>query len=73
LTAAVLEDFIARNRIHVILFASGRFDRLPGFRAWVAQRYTQVRTFDRHGALFLLEPNKNGAATAPHIGPLGPG
>ena len=65
LTTAMFEDVIARYRIHVILFASGRFDRLPGVRAWVAQRYTQVRTFDHHGALFLLESNINGTEMAP--------
>ena len=53
LTPAQLEDFITRNRIRVILFANGRFDLLPGFRAWVAQRYTQVATFGQDGALFL--------------------
>ena len=36
LTAAQLEDYITRNRIHVILFATGRFNLLPGFHAWVA-------------------------------------
>jgi len=61
LTAAQLEDFITRNRIRVILFASGRFDLLPGFRAWVAQHYTQVATFDDDGALFLLEPKQHNA------------
>lgn len=59
LTASQLEDYITRNRIHVILFASGRFDLLPGFRGWVASRYTQVTTFDHNGALFLLEPINN--------------
>jgi len=59
LTASQLEDYITRNRIHVILFASGRFDLLPGFRDWVALRYTQVTTFDQNGALFLLEPISN--------------
>ncbi len=65
LTAAQLEDFIIRNRIRVILFASGRFnsrfDLLPGFRAWVAQHYTQVATFGHDGALFLLEPRRHNA------------
>jgi hypothetical protein len=59
LTAAQLEDYITRNRIHVILFATGRFDLLPGFRDWVASRYTQVTTFDQNGVLFLLEPISN--------------
>ncbi len=59
LMASQLEDYITRNRIHVILFASGRFDLLPGFRDWVAARYTLVTTFDQNGALFLLEPISN--------------
>ena len=59
LTAPELEAFITRNRIHVILFANGHFDLLPGFRDWVAARYTQVQTFDHGGALFLLEPKNN--------------
>jgi hypothetical protein len=59
LTASQLEDYITRNRVHVILFASGRFELLPGFRDWVASRYTQVTTFDHNGALFLLEPASN--------------
>src|SRR6516165_926452 len=56
LTEAQLEDFIVRNRIRVILFASGRFDSLRRFRARVAQRYAQVALFDDDGALFVLEP-----------------
>ena len=59
LTARELETDVTRSRIHVILFANGRFDLLPGFRDWVAARYTQVETFDHGGALFLLEPKSN--------------
>ncbi|HET8907655.1 MAG TPA: glycosyltransferase family 39 protein [Ktedonobacterales bacterium] len=59
LTTAQMEDFITRTRIHVILFSSGRFDLLPGFRAWVVAHYTQVATFDHRGALYLLEPTNN--------------
>ncbi|HET9980131.1 MAG TPA: glycosyltransferase family 39 protein, partial [Ktedonobacterales bacterium] len=59
LTASELETYITRSRIHTILFASGRFDLLPGFRDWVAARYTQVETFAHGGALFLLEPKNN--------------
>jgi 4-amino-4-deoxy-L-arabinose transferase-like glycosyltransferase len=56
LSEAQLEDFIVHKRIRVILFASGRFDSLRGFRARVAQRYAQVAIFDDKGALFVLEP-----------------
>lgn len=59
LTANELESLITRDRIHAILFASGRFDALPGFRVWVAAHYTEVTTFDQNGALYVLEPNTN--------------
>ena len=59
LTAAQLEDYISHNRVHVILFATGRFNLLPGFHAWVAERYTEVTTFDHGSALYLLEPSNN--------------
>lgn len=59
LTSAQLENYITRNQVHVILFASGRFDLLPGFHSWVAQRYTQVATFSHNGVLYLLEPSNN--------------
>jgi hypothetical protein len=59
LTASEMEAYITRNRIHVILFATGRLNQLPGFHEWVAARYTQVGTFPHGGALFLLEPKNN--------------
>jgi 4-amino-4-deoxy-L-arabinose transferase-like glycosyltransferase len=59
LTTAQMERFIITRRVHVILFASGRFDLMPGFRAWVAAHYTQVATFGHGGALYLLEPTNN--------------
>jgi hypothetical protein len=52
LTAAELEGFVNSNNVRLILFASGRFDLIPGFRAWVAQRYHPVATFEDSGALF---------------------
>jgi hypothetical protein len=62
LTTAELENSINRHGINVILFASGRFHLLPEFRAWVAQRYTQVATFEYSGALFLRDSKSNDAA-----------
>lgn len=59
LTTTQLEDYITHNRVHVILFASGRFDLLHGFRAWVAARYSRVATFEHGGALYVLEPSSN--------------
>ena len=54
LTTAQLKDLITHNRIPAILFATGRFDRLIGFRAWVAQRYSLAATFGKDKSLFLL-------------------
>lgn len=59
LTARQMEDLVTGARVHAILFANGRFDLIPGFREWVAARYTQVATFDHNGALYLLEPSNN--------------
>ncbi len=56
LTRQQLEDMITRQDIRVILFASGRFDLIPGFRAWVEQRYTAVATFDNNHTLFMKVP-----------------
>lgn len=53
LTTAELQDLIIANRIHAILFASGRLNQVPDFRAWVSQKYTQVAAFDHDGALFV--------------------
>lgn len=58
LSAAQLEGLIARDRIRVVLFTTGRLDQVPGFRAWVSQHFTLVASFDDHGALFLRAPGK---------------
>ena len=56
LTRQQLEDLITREDIRVILFASGRFDLIPGFRAWVEARYTAVATFDNNHTLYMNFP-----------------
>jgi hypothetical protein len=53
LTAAQLEGIITRSDTRVILFASGRFDLVPGFRAWVAANFTPVATFGDGRTLYL--------------------
>lgn len=63
LSAAQLKDLIARDRIRVILFATGRLDQVPGFHAWVSRNYTPVASFDGGGALFMRKP------LAPPVGP----
>jgi 4-amino-4-deoxy-L-arabinose transferase-like glycosyltransferase len=56
LTADQLETLITKNDVRVILFASGRFDQIPGFRTWVAANFTQMATFEGHQALYLKKP-----------------
>lgn len=54
LTTAQLKDLITHNNIPAILFATGRFDGLSGFRAWVARRYALAATFGKDKSLFVL-------------------
>lgn len=53
LTAAQLESLITTTDTRVILFASGRFDLVPGFRQWVEQHYTKVADFGDGHALYM--------------------
>lgn len=53
LTAGQLEDLITRTDTRVILFASGRFDLIPGFRQWVERNYTKVADFGNGHALYM--------------------
>lgn len=53
LTTAQLESLITRTDTRVILFATGRFDLLPGFRQWVEQNYTKVADFGGRRALYM--------------------
>lgn len=59
LSAAQLEGLIARDRIRVILFATGRLDQVSGFHAWVSQNFTPVARFDDGGVLFVRAPGKH--------------
>ncbi|HEY7781055.1 MAG TPA: hypothetical protein VIC85_12655, partial [Ktedonobacterales bacterium] len=56
LTAAQLEATIQSVNVRAVLFESGRFDRVPGFRAWVRAHYLLVGTFGRDTALYLKLP-----------------
>jgi 4-amino-4-deoxy-L-arabinose transferase-like glycosyltransferase len=56
LTRADLEHAAADPRVEAILFHSGHFDRMPGFRAWVQARFQLVQTFDDGRALYVREP-----------------
>lgn len=53
LTAAQLENLISSTDTRVILFASGRFDLIPGFRQWVEQHFTKVQDFGNGHALYM--------------------
>lgn len=55
LTAQQLESVITKADARVILFASGRFDRVPGFRAWVSENYVQVADFGDGRVLYMKE------------------
>lgn len=56
LTAPQLESIITSSHAGAILFASGRFQTIPGFQAWVNANYTQVATFGDGRALYLRVP-----------------
>lgn len=57
LTAANLEAIVQQTNVRAVLFLSGRFDQVPGFREWVAARYTRVGVLGPHGALYLKLPH----------------
>jgi hypothetical protein len=68
LTTAELQAIIMRSNAHVILFASGRFDQLRGFHAWVAARFTKAFSFGGSDALYVqvaqgLAPAQMSSAT----------
>jgi 4-amino-4-deoxy-L-arabinose transferase-like glycosyltransferase len=57
LKASELESIITRYDIRVILFASGRFDMIPGFSAWVAANFTKIADFGDGRALYMKQPH----------------
>jgi hypothetical protein len=59
LTAARLESEAASSRVRAVLFFSGRFDRVPGFRAWIANNpsFVLVRTFGPGQSLYIKLPS----------------
>jgi hypothetical protein len=57
LSAARLEAAAARPEVRAVVFYSGRFDRVPGFRAWVAAHFVLARTFGPGQALYLKLPH----------------
>lgn len=57
LTAQQLESVITKADARVILFASGRFDSVPGFREWVRENYIQAIDFGDGRALYIRQPS----------------
>jgi len=56
LPASKLESLITHYDVRVILFASGRFDMIPGFRSWVEANFTQIASFGDGRALYMKAP-----------------
>jgi 4-amino-4-deoxy-L-arabinose transferase-like glycosyltransferase len=53
LTTAEVEQLIRRDGVRVVLFATGRFDHLPGFRAWVETNFHPVKSFGAGETLYV--------------------
>jgi hypothetical protein len=56
LTLDQLERAVSQPGVKAVLFVSGRFDEVPGFRAWVADHYTPVGAFGSGMALYVTLP-----------------
>jgi hypothetical protein len=53
LTTDAVERIIQRGDVRVVLFATGRFDHLPGFRAWVEANFRPIRSFGAGETLYV--------------------
>lgn len=53
LTTAQVTALAAQPQVGAILFYTGRFDKLPGFRAWVAQHFHLARSYGPGQDLYL--------------------
>jgi hypothetical protein len=62
LTARQLEDIITRTDARYVLFASGRFDQMPGFRTWVSQHFARVADFGAGRGLYIKKPSETAPA-----------
>ncbi|HKV84981.1 MAG TPA: glycosyltransferase family 39 protein [Ktedonobacterales bacterium] len=56
LTAAQLERIVTATDSRTILFASGRFDQITGFRAWVEAHFTAVPQVGDGHMLYVKAP-----------------
>jgi 4-amino-4-deoxy-L-arabinose transferase-like glycosyltransferase len=53
LTAKQLETVITRDDVRAVLFSSGRFDRVPGFRGWVTHNFEARKDFGGGRILYV--------------------
>lgn len=56
LTASQLEALITSTDTRTILFASGRFDQIPGFRGWVEAHFSAVPQVGNGQMLYVKAP-----------------
>lgn len=56
LTAPQLETVITRDDVRAVLFETGRFDHVPGFRAWVAHNFEVRQDFGGGRVLYVKGP-----------------
>jgi hypothetical protein len=53
LTTDEVKRIIRREDVRVVLFATGRFDHLPGLRGWVEANFQPVKSFGAGETLYL--------------------
>jgi hypothetical protein len=64
LTATQLEAIVTATDTRYVLFATGRFDEVPGFRAWVDQHFARAADFGDGRALYIKKPVESGPIPA---------
>ncbi|HEX9069460.1 MAG TPA: glycosyltransferase family 39 protein [Ktedonobacterales bacterium] len=57
LTTTELQRVILARDTRFVLFASGRLDTVPGFRAWVEAHFSRVANFAWDNALYEISPS----------------
>lgn len=63
LTTSQVENIVTHDQVTAVLFASGRFDMLPGFRAWVAANFSQQLRFGPKQTLYYNKSPSEPALT----------
>jgi hypothetical protein len=62
LTLAKLEAVATQANVRAVLFATGRFDLVPGFRTWVAAHFVHEASFGPGADLYVRLPHAPQAA-----------